>query len=266
MGRGGQGVVLKGKYVGTEVAIKSMIKSSTNKLILREMEFLDKIRHPNIISIMAVSSTATQYHIVMEFFDSVSMYSLLFDASKKTLVPIYLSSKNNIAHQLCTAVAYLHLQRNPIIHRDIKPCNILINKYGFLKLCDLGMGKCSALDSNLQSSVTGSMKGTYLYMAPEIILNNEIPNESTDMWAIGCTFVELYSEQSVWKFNKVHNILIFLMDVFKKRRLPDDKGIPLFMRNNVLNCFNYISKLRPQISILLNVLEAEKRCEESSDI
>ncbi|XP_051170485.1 putative mitogen-activated protein kinase kinase kinase 7-like [Leptopilina boulardi] len=251
LGRGGQGIVIKGFYLKTEVAIKSITKSFSDRQILKEISLLDKIRHQNIISIMAVSSTPTQFHIVMEFFDSISLYSLLFDESKKTSAAKYMSSKNNIALQLCTAVSYLHLQTPPIVHRDIKPANLLINEIGFLKLCDLGLGKCSSLEKSLQSSMEISMKGTYFYIAPEIVLGRGVANTTTDVWAVACTLVELFSGNAVWQLSRSNrSVVVFLTEKFSNYKVPNIRNAPTFMQKTLLHCFSYSQEKRPSITVL----------------
>ena len=70
LGTGAQGIVTKGKYLESTVAIKSMQRGKNEKDIMREVQLLDRIRHPNIISIMAYSRTYTQIHIVTEYFKS----------------------------------------------------------------------------------------------------------------------------------------------------------------------------------------------------
>lgn len=258
LGKGGQGIVKKGIYVRTEVAIKTMMKSNYDKFILREIKLLDKIRHPNIVTIMAVSVTPMQFHIVMEYFESVSLHSLLFSKNTKDSSNLTIELKNDLGLQLCTAIAYLHLQEPPIVHRDIKPSNILVNQYYLLKLCDLGLGKCKDLDKDLQSSVNGSMKGTYLYMAPEIILSKGVSNTSTDIWALACTFVELYSEKPVWNVERFSNVLIALISLFSAKKVPNFKTVPVFLQASMLHCFSFVIERRPSICSLQNLFIMEK--------
>lgn len=140
---------------------------------MKEIKLLEKLRHPNVIGIMAVSSTITQYHIVMEYFVSYSLHDVIFEPKVREKVPLSDSKKNNIAYQLCCAIAYLHLQKSPIIHRDIKPANVLVNAQYITKLCDLVLGKCNDLDATLKSTMKGRFCGTMVFMAPEVFLDCE---------------------------------------------------------------------------------------------
>lgn len=194
LGQGVQGIVYKGKYLGSDVAIKSIpIIKEKVKYLLREIALLDNIRHPNIISVMAVCPTDTKCHIIMEFFKSHSLQDIIFNRDKGIHFKLDLTTKRKIALDSSYAVAYLHLQPQPIIHRDIKPANILINEHCLTRLCDLGLGKSNSFCDSLDSTYQGRWRGPLPYMAPEILLDNEEANESSDIWSLACTFIELFS-------------------------------------------------------------------------
>ena len=84
IGEGAQGIVSKGKYLGSDVAIKSLQRGKYNKNIKKEIKILEKLRHPNIISIMSVCLSVTQFHIVMEYFVSYSLWDAIFNPIVKT--------------------------------------------------------------------------------------------------------------------------------------------------------------------------------------
>ena len=93
----------------------------------------------------------------------------------------------NIAAQLVSALYYLHSNR--ILHRDMKPQNILIGKGGKIKLCDFGLAKYKTLDDNKKP--ISSHVVTRWYRAPEVILGAESYSYPVDIWALGCIFAEL---------------------------------------------------------------------------
>ncbi|XP_043463843.1 putative mitogen-activated protein kinase kinase kinase 7-like [Leptopilina heterotoma] len=252
LGQGAQGIVVKGKYLGSDVAIKSIpIIKEKVKYLLREIALLDKIRHPNIISVMAVCSTDTKCHIIMEFFKSHSLQDIIFNKDKGINFIMDLTMKRKIALQLSYAVAYLHLQPQPIIHRDIKPANILINEHSLTKLCDLGLGKSNSFCDSLDSTYHGRWRGTLPYMAPEILLDNENANESSDIWSLACTFIELFSEQKVWNVHNVSGMIKILND----KETPRVECMPQDMRVLIRQCFSYNKSNRPTIRNFLSLLE-----------
>ena len=198
LGTGGQGVVSKAKYLGTTVAVKSIAKrdTATNKLTLREIKLLDSIRHPNFIFVMAVSQNPTQYHLILEFFDSHNLSEILRDKDIKQIYGLDKDKKNKIGKEICTGINYLH-KKFGIVHRDIKPNNILVNTNLDVKICDLGLSRSDNLNEDLMSTTTGTIRGTYIYMSPEILLHNKKAVFSSDVWSFGCTVVEIYSEKYV---------------------------------------------------------------------
>ena len=111
-----------------------MFKGTSEKFIIGKIKLLDKIRQPNIITIMAVCSTVTQVHLVMEYFDSCSLHDILFRPEIKKEYPLNTQNKNKIAYLLCCALSFLHLKTSPIIHRGVKPENVLVgNRFHTLK-------------------------------------------------------------------------------------------------------------------------------------
>ena len=90
-----------------------------------------------------------------------------------------------IAAQLVQALHYLHSNR--VVHRDLKPQNILIGSGGLVKLCDFGFARAMST----QSIVLTSIKGTPLYMAPELVREQEY-NHTVDLWSLGVILYELF--------------------------------------------------------------------------
>ncbi|KAH0563621.1 hypothetical protein KQX54_003248 [Cotesia glomerata] len=178
LGAGAQGKVKKGKWCNFNVAVRSINLSGANlKLACREIKVLEDIRHPNIVQLMAYCIDKNSVHLLMELFHSYSL-----------------------SDQFCQAINYLHLKENSIIHGDIKPANILLHTNGTVKVCDLGLSKFKKMSSSLRTTVggTGFVKGTPLYMAPELILENKEATVHSDVWSLTCTLIELYTEKSIW--------------------------------------------------------------------
>ena len=158
-----------------------MQKGKNDKYILREVQLLDKICHPNIISIMAFSCSIIQIHIVTEYFKSDSLFHIIFYPNVKKNYLITLNNKMEVLNQVACALTFLHLQQKQILHRDVKPGNILCNNRFEVKLCDLGLGKSKLSNNSLQSRRYDTVRGMYLFMAPEIILHQRPATASTDV-------------------------------------------------------------------------------------
>lgn len=244
LGHGAQGVVTKGTFLGTIVAIKSIQRGKNDALIIKEIMHLEKIRHSNIINILAVSNSLTQTHIVMEYFPSNNLHDVLFDSSIRCKYDLTINNKNKVGQQISCALNFLHSQIHPIVHRDIKPGNILINHRFISKICDLGLAK-SSLAPALESSVRDGLKGTYLFMSPEILLGKNQASPESDVWSFACTLTELYNENSVWKMGEYLNGWECAKENIFKKNVPKLNKIPEFLQITMQQCFSYDSSKRP---------------------
>ena len=125
---------------------------------------------------MAVASDITHCFIVMEYFESETLRCVLFHKDTKSLYNLTEANRNNIALQICQAKAFLHSSSPSIVHKDLKPENVLYNLYSQTKICDLGLSKFTEMPMELQTTIGHIFQGTLLYMAPEILIDNKPPN------------------------------------------------------------------------------------------
>lgn len=137
--QGGFSIVQKGIFRGTDVAIKRIFDPViTDKLreeIDNEVSVLSKIRHPNIVMMMAYSSTSPNLFIVFE----MASRGALFDMLHKKKERLDEKLKCRIAYQTALALNYIHLSK--VVHRDIKSHNILLDENYTVKLCDFGIAR-----------------------------------------------------------------------------------------------------------------------------
>ena len=198
IGEGGFGKVYRGSWEGTEVAIKEIKtnvrgRSQQEVFMRKEIQIHSRIRHPNIVQIMAVANTNQSVLIISEYIQGPNLEEVIFGENKHILD----GNKKNFAVQICRAVAYLHARNPQIIHQDIKPANILINLQGkIIKLCDLGISKMKILGSSTSTCAT-TMPGTIMYMAPESIMHRK-SFAASDVWSLGCTLLEMFTESDTW--------------------------------------------------------------------
>ena len=246
LGKGSQGSVREGKWKGLDIAIKTMHNYTANdeKSILREITFLCKVRHPNIIQVRAICPQVIQYHVVTELCDGASLYKILKDPCLRQEYDLTNDIKNYICEQLCEGITYLHdTFDSPIIRRDIKALNVLLTKNYVVKTCDLGISKCDVIfTKNLQTLGTNNLKGTLPYMSPEITENKEATVYSY-IWVLGCTIVELYQEAPLWKISSIYELVF----KFAKKEKPDLQKLPIdsSLKNILTRCFEYVAQKRP---------------------
>ncbi|XP_073927823.1 serine/threonine-protein kinase 36 isoform X2 [Castor canadensis] len=184
IGEGSFGRVYKGrkKYSAQVVALKFIPKLGRSEKELRnlqrEIEIMRGLRHPNIVHMLDSFETEKEVVVVTDYAEG-ELFQILEDDGKLPEDQV-----QAIAAQLVSALYYLHSHR--ILHRDMKPQNILLAKDGGIKLCDFGFAR--AMSTN--TMVLTSIKGTPLYMSPELV--EERPYDHTaDLWSVGCILYEL---------------------------------------------------------------------------
>lgn len=184
VGIGSFGKVYRGrrKYTGQFVAIKVIPKagkSAADLLVLRrEAAILRQLDHVNIILLLDYFETARELVLVTEYAHGELLQILQDDVS---LPPDVVRS---ITRQLVSALRYLHEHR--IAHRDLKPQNVLVGSGGVVKLCDFGF----AAELGAGGSLLASLKGTPLYIAPEVFCGGEYDLRA-DLWSLGVLVYEL---------------------------------------------------------------------------
>ncbi|KAH7469282.1 Serine/threonine-protein kinase TIO [Phytophthora ramorum] len=184
IGEGSFGKVYRGrrKYSGHIVALKFVTKQGKSARDLenlrQEINILRQLNHCNIIAMMDSFETDGEFCMVTEYAQG-ELFQVLEDEHSLPEEEI-----QKIAIQLIQALHVLHSNR--IIHRDMKPQNILIGSKQQIKLCDFGFARAIAHDSSLLRSI----KGTPLYMAPELVQEKPY-NYTVDLWSLGVILYEL---------------------------------------------------------------------------
>ena len=184
IGSGGLGKVFKAEDPqGNIVAIKLLSPEFTrDKMVvesfLRESRLLENLHHPNIIRSMGDGKVRGKYYIVMEYVEGESIKDL--QTKKKMLIE---QEVIKVLLQVVDALAYLH--SHSIIHRDIKPQNILI-KDGHVNVADFGIAILKTTDKKISES----RSGTAIYMSPEQIKGQDIDLRS-DIYSLGVTAYEM---------------------------------------------------------------------------
>lgn len=205
LGQGGMGEVLLGEDVKLKrkVAIKSIIKEnsddSTKLRFLREAQTASQLDHPNICTIYEIyeEADANKSYIVMQYVDGVTLGQII--AMKRLNIDRIL----DIAGQVCTGMAEAHSKN--VIHRDIKPGNIMIDQKGVVKILDFGLAKFSdpgvfkddgAVNSNLTEK--GFVLGTVAYISPEQARGKPLDQRS-DIFSFGLVMYEMLEGRNPFK-------------------------------------------------------------------
>ena len=196
IGKGGMGEVYlaKHKTLGTYRALKVLSnnpmddKSRFLERFLREAKLASEIRHPNVVGVMDVEtdSVCGVPYIVMEYIDGGSLRNSLM-ANKR------LSEEQAVVIVESIASALQAAEEHSIVHRDIKPDNIMFTKRGEVKLADLGIAKGGGRNNDLTR--TNVMVGTPAYLPPEQAKNAKGVDGRADIYSLGATFYEMLTGQ-----------------------------------------------------------------------
>ncbi|XP_071881901.1 cyclin-dependent kinase 3 isoform X2 [Anas platyrhynchos] len=189
IGEGTYGVVYKArnKRTGQLVALKKIRLDSETEGVpstaIREISLLKELKHPNIVRLLDVVHSQKKLYLVFEYLNQdLKKY---IDSSQTGEFP--LSLVKNYLFQLLQGVSFCHSHR--VIHRDLKPQNLLINEAGAIKLADFGLARAFGVPLRTYTHEVV----TLWYRAPEILLGCKYYSTAVDIWSIGCIFAEMVS-------------------------------------------------------------------------
>ncbi len=164
----------------TDPQVREMMTSNFE----REANILASLNHPGIVQIYDFFSESARHYLVQEFVDGSNLEDTLTETDG-------FMSEAQVVHwaiQICEVLSYLHSHDpQPIVFRDIKPSNIMLDKHGRIRLIDFGIAK------NFQSGQKGTMIGTEGYTPPEQYRGSAEPR--VDLYALGATMHHLLSKQ-----------------------------------------------------------------------
>lgn len=189
IGQGGIAEIYRARQesLDRDVAIKILSSKLTNdpdivKRFERESLVIARLNHPNIVHVIDRGNTGGRYYFVMDFIDGTSLREII-DSQQ-----IDLRTKLEMIVQVCKALDYAH--KNGVIHRDIKPTNVLVDKEGNALVADFGIAQIiGAADTEVTSSDV--ILGTLAYMSPEQKVSSTNVDQTTDIYAVGVMLYEI---------------------------------------------------------------------------
>ncbi len=214
IGTGGMGVVYKVFDIkhNCNVAMKILrenLASSPKALtrFIREAQYVDQLNHPNIVHIFDfnISKVAGQSFIAMEYVDGPSLRQILEETFKenRSIDQEYVRRIVMYCAQICDALEATH--KEGIIHRDIKPDNVMVNSKGLVKIMDFGI----LHHDDMNYTPTGAVIGTPRYMSPEQVRGERIDGRS-DLYALGVVMYEMFTSAPPFisgdiAYQQIHN-------------------------------------------------------------
>jgi hypothetical protein len=205
-----------------------------------EIRLVRQLKHTNLIEYFgSCEAEDNKFYILMEFVDGGSLAHLI------SSVKLTLTQVQSYAKQLLAGLSFLH--RFSVVHRDVKPDNIMLTGTGTLKIVDFGTAK--HLGATLSAS-TG-MRGTPLYMAPEIIEAKGC-RTSCDIWSVGCTIVQMITQKRPYsELGKLNAVQLMFRIATEKKGPNWPRDICDELNDMLEQCFRTDPEHRPSALQLL---------------
>lgn len=248
LGSGSYGTVFKamdrqhGRMFAVKEAVLGDADGKNRERLDVELSICRSLRHPNIVSYLGYEYTSEHLHIFLEYVPGGSMASML-----REFGALSDSSLRKATAGMVEGLNYLHTQNPPVVHRDIKAANLLVDLELHVKLADFG---CSKFSSDTQSFTT---VGSVPWMAPEVMLLEGGHGRKADIWSVGCTVLELATAENPWGKNAFDNIMYAMQVIAFSSALPP---IPECLhpdgKEMVSKCLQRIAPERPQAKELLD--------------
>ena len=248
IGKGTFGDVLRGTWRGEEVAVKflkgSMTESSESvKQFLDECNILKNLHHPNILLYMGACTIGPQYFVVTEFCDNGNLFEFLHMMRDTKLT---YNDARRIALEIAYGMNYLHGFKPPILHRDLKSMNVLLDRNCTVKLADFGNTRTFQIQMTKQ-------KGTFQWMAPEVIKGNTY-SESSDVFSFGIIMNELVTRIPPYHGTDKKDVAKKVVNNPNYRPPYNEKKVPKDWIDIMTKCWLHDEKKRPNFGEVIELL------------
>jgi serine/threonine protein kinase/CheY-like chemotaxis protein len=210
LGAGGMGTVYKARHrrMKRVVALKFLPRetagqSSFAERFQREVETIAQLSHANIVMAFDADEAPRGLFLVMEFVDGRDLGSEVTEEG-----PLSVADGVDCIVQAARGLAYAH--HHGVVHRDVKPANLLRDTSGVVKVADLGLARLTAESSRPESSLTqaGSILGTADYIAPEQALDSTKIDHRVDIYSLGCTLYFLLAGRPLYSAGSLMALLL----------------------------------------------------------
>ena len=207
----------RNRQTGELVALKEIHLDSeegTPSTAIREISLMKELKHENIVALYDVIHTENKLMLVFEYMDKdLKKYM----DSRGDRGQLDHATVKSFMYQLLQGVAFCH--ENRVLHRDLKPQNLLIKNKGQLKLADFGLARAFGIPVNTFSNEVV----TLWYRAPDVLLGSRTYNTSIDIWSAGCIMAEMYTGRPLFPGTANEDQL---QKIFRLMGTPSERSWP----------------------------------------
>ncbi|AGO84667.2 Serine/threonine protein kinase [Pandoravirus salinus] len=247
VGSGSYGVVYRGRWKNIDVAVKRFAKQRLGEQRLlefrAEVAFLSELRHPNVVVFVGACVHAPNLCVVTEYVSRGSLSGVLAGAAGQRL-PFALRMR--MLRSAATGVAYLHALDPPVVHRDLKSSNLLVDDEYNVKVADFGLARIR------EDNATMTRCGTPAWTAPEVI-RGERYDERADVYSIGIVAWEVLTRRRPYEDLNFVNVT---MSVLEGRRPPLPADCPPVLARLIEACWHDKVAKRPTMAAVVETLGA----------
>ncbi|XP_047525956.1 mitogen-activated protein kinase kinase kinase 7 [Pieris napi] len=245
VGKGAFGVVWKGLWRNTFVAVKHINSEAEKRQFAIEVRQLSRVSHPNIVQLYGACTQGAHVCLVMEYAEGGSLYNVLHVRPKPKYTAAHAMSW---ARQCSEGVAYLHAMKpKPLIHRDLKPPNLLLVAGGKkLKICDFG----TAAD---KATYMTNNQGSAAWMAPEVFEGSSY-TEKCDVFSWGIILWEVLSRRKPFEEGGTAYRIMWAVHTGERPNLIE--GCPEPIEQLMTQCWHKVPSERPSMAKVVEIMKA----------
>ncbi|KAL0457502.1 UNVERIFIED_CONTAM: putative serine/threonine-protein kinase SIS8 [Sesamum latifolium] len=252
IGQGSCGTVYHALWYGSDVAVKVFSKQEYSDDVIfsfrQEVALMKRLRHPNILLFMGAVTSPQRLCIVTEFLPRGSLFRLL----QRNTPKLEWRRRIHMALDIARGMNYLHHCNPPIVHRDLKSSNLLVDKNWTVKVGDFGLSRLK--HETYLTTKTG--KGTPQWMAPEV-LRNEPSDEKSDVYSFGVILWELVTQKIPWE--SLNSMQVIGAVGFMNQRLEIPKDVDPQWASIIESCWHSEPRCRPSFQELVEKLKELQR-------
>ncbi|WJX60327.1 hypothetical protein P8452_45551 [Trifolium repens] len=244
IGQGSFAIVYHGIWNASDVAVKVYFGNGYTEANLqdyiKEVDIMKRLRHPNVLLFMGAIYSQEKHAIVTELLPRGSLFRTLHKNNQTLDIRRHLRMALDVAR----GMNYLHHRNPPIVHRDLKSSNLLVDKNWNVKVGDFGLSKLK--DATLLTTKSG--RGTPQWMAPEV-LRSEPSNEKSDVFSYGVVLWEIMTQSIPWK--DLSSLQVVGIVGFMDRRLDLPEGLDPHVASIINDCWQSDPQQRPSFEELI---------------